>query len=30
MIAVRRQPESDWRELSKSIFMGARAQALLK
>jgi len=30
MIAVRRQPEADWRQLSKSIFVGERAKALLK
>lgn len=30
MIAVRRSAPSDWRELSKSIFAGDRAKALLK
>jgi len=30
MIAVRRRPDGDWRELSMSIFAGERAKALLK
>ena len=30
MIAVRRNADSNWRELSKSIFASERAKALLK
>jgi len=30
MIAVRRAPDADWRQLSKSIFANDRLKALLK
>jgi xanthine/CO dehydrogenase XdhC/CoxF family maturation factor len=30
MIAVRRAPDTDWRQLSKSIFANDRLKALLK
>jgi len=30
MIAARRSPDTPWRELSKSVFVGERAASLLK